>query len=134
MDGYLFDEPLVLLSEDGFNLVNRNSRIAFKVEGKVWINNHAHVLRPKPETNIDFLADYLESISLDPYITGTYQRKLNKSECERIPVPFPPARVQNEIASTIGQIVEAIAAIDRQISASSELTSSLFTQLTTPRP
>ena len=134
VDGYLFDEPLVLLSEDGFNLVNRNSRIAFKVEGKVWINNHAHVLRPKPETNIDFLADYLESISLDPYITGTYQRKLNKSECERIPVPFPPARVQNEIASTIGQIVEAIAAIDRQISASSELTSSLFTQLTTPRP
>ena len=134
VDGYLFDEPLVLLSEDGFNLVNRNSRIAFKVEGKVWINNHAHVLRPKPETNIDFLADYLESISLDPYITGTYQRKLNKSECERIPVPFPPARVQNEIASTIGQIVEAIAAIDRQISASSELTSSLFTQLTSACP
>ena len=48
----LFDEPLVLLSEDGFNLVNRTTRVAFKVEGKIWVNNHAHVLRPHSGFNI----------------------------------------------------------------------------------
>jgi restriction endonuclease S subunit len=118
---------LVLLSEDGFNLVNRTSRIAFKVEGKVWVNNHAHVLRPKNGTNIDFLAEYLESISLEPFITGTYQRKLNKSECERIPIPLPPPDIQNEIASTIDRIVRSLAAIDSHVSASRNLISSLLT-------
>jgi type I restriction enzyme S subunit len=126
VDDYIFDEPLVLLSEDGFNLVNRNSRIAFKVDGKVWINNHAHVLRPKAGMNTDFLADYLESISLEPFITGTYQRKLNKSECERIPVPVPPSNVQSEIAETIAQIVRSISAIENKVTHSKGLVAELL--------
>jgi type I restriction enzyme S subunit len=126
VDGYIFDEPLVLLSEDGFNLVNRNSRIAFKVDGKVWINNHAHVLRPKAGMNIDFLADYLESVSLEPFITGTYQRKLNKSECERIPVPVPPSKIQSEIAETIAHIVSSISAIETKVTHSRSLVAELL--------
>ena len=126
VDDYIFDEPLVLLSEDGFNLVNRNSRIAFKVDGKVWINNHAHVLRPKAGMNIDFLADYLESVSLEPFITGTYQRKLNKSECERIPIPVPPSEVQSEIAGTIAQIVGSISAIESKVTHSKSLVAELL--------
>jgi restriction endonuclease S subunit len=129
VDDFLFDEPLVLLSEDGFNLVNRTSRIAFKAEGKVWVNNHAHVLRPKPSVNIDFLADYLEAISLEPYITGTYQRKLNKSECERIPIPVPPPAVQDDIAATIARTVTAISAIDNHVATSKSLASSLLTHI-----
>jgi type I restriction enzyme M protein len=126
VDGYIFDEPLVLLSEDGFNLVNRNSRIAFKVDGKVWINNHAHVLRPKAGMHIDFLADYLESVSLEPFITGTYQRKLNKSECERIPVPVPPSEIQGEIAETIARIVRSISAIETKVTHSKSLVAELL--------
>ncbi|MGN6553664.1 MAG: restriction endonuclease subunit S [Verrucomicrobiota bacterium] len=130
VDDFLFDEPLVLLSEDGFNLVNRTSRIAFRVEGKVWINNHAHVLRPKNGTNIDFLTDYLESISVEPYITGTYQRKLNKSECERIPIPYPPTDVQSDIASKISCIVQSLEAVDAHVAASKNFILSLLTNLT----
>ena len=129
VDDFLFAEPLVLLSEDGFNLVNRTSRIAFKVEGKVWVNNHAHVLRPSPGMNIDFLADYLESISVEPYITGTYQRKLNKSECERIPIPFPPPAVQENIAATIARSAGSISAINNHIAASRDLVSALLSQI-----
>ena len=92
VDNYLFDEPLVLLSEDGFNLVNRASRIAFKVRGQDLGEQSRACSQAKPGINIDYLADYLESISLEPYITGTYQRKLHKSECKRIPVPVPPPR------------------------------------------
>ena len=134
VDDYLFDEPLVLLSEDGFNLVNRNSRIAFKVEGKIWVNNHAHILRPKPGTQIDFLADSLESISLDPYITGTYQRKLNKSECERIPIPFPPPAVQDEIAATIAGIVASISATHTHVAASKRLICALLASISQECP
>jgi type I restriction enzyme S subunit len=130
VDSFLFDERLVLLSEDGFNLVNRTSRIAFKVEGKVWINNHAHVLRPKSGTNIDFLVEYLESISVEPYITGTYQRKLNKSECERIPIPHPPTHVQNDIASTINHVARSREAVEAHVAAARNLILSLLTNLT----
>ena len=112
VDGFIFDEPLILLSEDGFNLVNRTTRIAFTVSGKIWVNNHAHVLRPNAGVNIDYLAHYLESISLEPYITGTYQRKINKSECERILVPVPPPEIQSDIAVKILAISSAIAAVD----------------------
>ncbi len=126
VDDFIFDEPLILLSEDGFNLVNRNARIAFKAEGKVWVNNHAHVLRPKAGINIDFLVDYLESISLEPFITGTYQRKLNKSECERIPVVVPPIKTQSDIAETIGCVVEALNSTDCHIAASKNLISLLL--------
>jgi type I restriction enzyme S subunit len=117
VDDYIFDEPLILLSEDGFNLVNRTTRVAFKVSGKIWVNNHAHVLRPKAGINIDYLVDYLESISLEPFITGTYQRKLNKSECERIPVPVPPPQIQSEIADKIRSIEKSATGIDTHMQA-----------------
>ncbi len=95
IDDYIFDEPIILLSEDGFNLIHRNSPIAFRVDGKCWVNNHAHVLKPSSRIDIDLLVEYLESLSLVPYITGTYQRKLNKSACEGIPVPLPCPDEQN---------------------------------------
>ncbi|MBL8021697.1 MAG: N-6 DNA methylase [Leptospirales bacterium] len=125
VDDFLFDEALVLLSEDGFNLVNRTSRIAFKVEGKTWVNNHAHVLRPRTEVNIDFLSEYLESISVEPYITGTYQRKLNKSECERIPIPIPSAAYQADIARMIARIENVMASLQVQVAVSKKLVSLL---------
>jgi len=75
IDDFIFDEEILLLSEDGMNLLYRSSPVIYKVMEKCWVNNHAHVLRPKPHANIDFYAEYLESIALDPFITGTYQKK-----------------------------------------------------------
>lgn len=109
IDDFIFDEPIILLSEDGFNLVHRNSPIAFKVEGKCWVNNHAHVLRPGTRIDIDLLVEYLESISLEPYITGTYQRKLNKSACEVIPVPIPSCDEQQLILRMLKSFAGALA-------------------------
>lgn len=126
VDDFLFDEPLVLLSEDGFNLVNRNSPVAFKVEGKVWVNNHAHVLRPRPGVNIDYLSEYLESISYEPYITGTFQRKLNKSECEQIPIPLPPPERQQQIADTLAEIYISTKAVEEHRNRTKQLQSSLW--------
>jgi type I restriction enzyme S subunit len=126
VDDYLFDEPLVLLSEDGFNLVNRTTRVAFKAKGKIWVNNHAHILRPHDGFNIDYLAEYLESIDLKPYITGTYQRKLNKSACEQIPIPIPPVDEQERIAATIGAVDESSKHVESHAKKTVEIQSALL--------
>ena len=52
IDDYIFDEDLILLSEDGANILDRNYRVAFIVTGKTWVNNHAHVLRPVNDVDI----------------------------------------------------------------------------------
>lgn len=99
IDDFIFDEDIILVGEDGANIVDRSSPLAFKVSGKVWVNNHAHVLKVLAPNNIDFLVDYLESITYKPYVTGTAQPKLNKAALGSIPIPVPPAEEQGMIAS-----------------------------------
>lgn len=98
VNDYIFDDEFILLGEDGANIVDRSSPLAFKVDGKIWVNNHAHVIKPKSNMNIDFLVNYLESISYRSYTTGTAQPKITKSSCQKIPVPLPPLEKQKEIA------------------------------------
>ena len=63
VNDFLFDDDLILLGEDGENILSRNCRLAFKVSGKAWVNNHAHVLKPKARANIDYQVEYLESLA-----------------------------------------------------------------------
>ena len=74
---FLFDQPLLLIGEDGANLINRSTPIAFIAEGKYWVNNHAHVVDLVSRDLMDYVALYLNSISLEPYITGMAQPKMN---------------------------------------------------------
>lgn len=89
MAGYLFDEDLLLVSEDGANLLMRTYPIAFSITGKTWVNNHAHVLRFKNKAIQRFVEYYLNSIKLDKYVSGMAQPKLNQKMLNSIPVPFP---------------------------------------------
>lgn len=100
VDDYLFDEKLVLLGEDGANIIERSARLAFCVEGKIWVNNHAHVLRPKG-INQYFLAEILESLKYDKYNTGTAQPKLNQKIVSQILLPLPPLAEQEKIARVL---------------------------------
>ncbi|MCP5133944.1 MAG: restriction endonuclease subunit S [Gammaproteobacteria bacterium] len=99
IDDFIFDDELILIGEDGANIVDRSTPLAFKVSGKIWVNNHAHVLKPLDFMDIDFLVEYLESISYTPYTSGTAQPKINKSACESIPIPVPPLDEQKKISS-----------------------------------
>jgi type I restriction enzyme S subunit len=90
IDDFIFDEELLLVSEDGANLVDRSTPIAFLAAGRYWVNNHAHVLRARSPFSNFLLCEYFESLNLQPYITGTAQPKLNKATCEGIRVPRPP--------------------------------------------
>lgn len=98
---FIFDEDLLLISEDGANLLARVTPIAFSVSGKVWVNNHAHVLRfDKMETQ-KFVEYYLNSISLEPYITGSAQPKLNQKALNSITIPLPDIETQRQIVAQI---------------------------------
>lgn len=84
---WIFDEDLLLVSEDGANLVMRTYPIAFSVSGKCWVNNHAHVLRFKSRAHQSLVEYYLNSINLEPWISGMAQPKLNQKAMNSIPVP-----------------------------------------------
>lgn len=100
---HLFDEELVLLAEDGENIVSRATPIAFRITGKSWVNNHAHVLRPK-SLDPRFLVAYLESLDYRPYNSGTAQPKLNRQACAALEVPLPSREEQGEIAAVIEDV------------------------------
>ncbi|MFM9920812.1 restriction endonuclease subunit S [Lacisediminihabitans sp. H27-G8] len=99
--GFIFDEPLVLLAEDGGHFDEREKGVAYPICGPSWVNNHAHVLRPKPELNIAYLARVLENRNLLPFISGSTRGKLTKSSAERIPIPLPPLPEQRRIAEIL---------------------------------
>ncbi len=101
VDSYLFDEPLVLVGEDGAKW-GPGEDSAYAVEGKVWVNNHAHVLRPKRERILDrFLIEMINFLDLTLYITGVTVPKLNQAKLKSIRIPLPPLEVQREIVSEI---------------------------------
>ena len=109
VDGWLFDEPLVLLGEDGAKW-GRGDRSAFLIEGKTWVNNHAHVLRTKVDVLDSWLIYSLNSRDLSGYVTGMTVPKLNQASMRTIPVPIPPLEEQERIVEVLD---EAFAAIDK---------------------
>ena len=101
VNDYLFDDNLILLGEDGANILTRSTPLAFLVSGKVWVNNHAHVLKTSTNHNRYYICNYLESLSYDKYNTGTAQPKLNREICENIPILLPNIYEQNKIADIL---------------------------------
>ena len=97
VDGYLFDEELILLSEDGANITDRNYPVCFLASGKYWVNNHAHVLRTKKENENNFICNSLERKDYTQYNTGMAMPKLNKETCRKIPVLCPVFKEQQKI-------------------------------------
>ena len=110
VEGFIFDEDLLCVSEDGANLIARTYPIAFSISGKTWVNNHAHVLRFKHACTQKFVEAYLNSIKLDDYLTGMAQPKLNKAMLDRIPILHPRVPEQHRIASCLSSLDALIAA------------------------
>lgn len=89
VESYIFDENILLISEDGANLLARVTPIAFSVSGKCWVNNHAHVLRFQNIAIQKYVEFYLNSISIAKYVTGAAQPKLNQQALNNIEIPIP---------------------------------------------
>jgi type I restriction enzyme S subunit len=112
---YIFDEDILLISEDGANLLARSTPIAFSVSGKSWVNNHAHVLKFNSSAAQKFVEVYLNSISIEQFVTGAAQPKLNQEALNRIPIPIPddPAKLQTIVAEIEAE--QALVAANREL-------------------
>ena len=101
VEDYLFHERLLLVGEDGANLLSRAKNNAFFAEGKFWVNNHAHRLDSADKDILEYVAHVINSYDLEPYITGSAQPKLSQDNLNRIPIPLPPKDEQSRILSAI---------------------------------
>ena len=99
INDYIFDEELVLLSEDGANIIDRNYPICYIATGKYWVNNHAHVLKVKSQYVNKFICESLEQLNYTKYNTGTAQPKLNQDVCRKIILSIPCLEEQTKIAN-----------------------------------
>ncbi|AWC93308.1 TPA: restriction endonuclease subunit S [Morganella morganii subsp. morganii] len=98
---YIFDGDYLLVSEDGANLIARNTPIAFSISGKTWVNNHAHVLKFETYAERKYVEYYLNSIDLTSYISGAAQPKLNKKNLENIKIPNPAPKEKERIVAIL---------------------------------
>lgn len=105
---YIFDEPLLLISEDGANLLARSTPIAFSISGKTWVNNHAHVLKFNNIYTQRFVEFYINQVDISQYITGAAQPKLSQANLNKICIPCPNIEVQEEIVRAIESVIHIV--------------------------
>lgn len=115
INDYLFDEDLILLSEDGANIIDRNYPVCFMATGKYWVNNHAHVLKPKLGMVDKFICESLENQDYAKYNTGTAQPKLNKEVCQKIEISLPNEEEQKYISIFLEKIAHLITLHQRKL-------------------
>lgn len=132
VNGFIFDEPLVLVGEDGAKW-GSGDKTAFAVSGKSWVNNHAHVLRPHRELLTDYwLISYLVHADLSPFVSGLTVPKLNQASLREIPIPLPPLQVQAQLVMNTkaleGEIQRLARICERKLAALEELRKSILRQ------
>ena len=113
VDNYIFDEKLLLVGEDGANLLSKVKPNAFFAEGKYWVNNHAHILDATNKNLLDYVIIVINTISLDNYITGTAPPKLSQENLNKIPIPLPPLTEQHRIAQKVEQLLAIVDTIEQ---------------------
>jgi len=95
VDGFLFDEETILIGEDGANLLNRSSQLAFLATGRYWVNNHAHILKAKDGLN-NFWVLTLEHIDITPFVSGSAQPKLTAEALGDLEIAYPSTIVERK--------------------------------------
>lgn len=106
---FIFDEPLVLVGEDGAKWES-GDQSAFAIKGKCWVNNHAHVLRPRRSALLDnWLVHYLNHADLTEFVTGVTVPKLNQANLRGIQMPLPPLAEQRRIVAVLDEAFAGLA-------------------------
>lgn len=123
IDKYIFDERLLLIGEDGANLVTRSKPIAFFAEGQYWVNNHAHCIDATDKFILEYLCFYINAISLEKYVTGSAQPKMTQDNMNSILIPLPPYSEQKRMSQRLNEVMYTVDNIEIGKAAIRELTS-----------
>ncbi|MBU2574341.1 MAG: restriction endonuclease subunit S [Elusimicrobia bacterium] len=109
IDDYIFDEPLILLAEDGGDFGSDEKPIAYAVSGRYWVNNHAHVLKPRNIIDFNYC---LHALRIRPdvadLVSGSTRAKLNQEIAAGIQIPFPPLTEQKRIGAILAKQMEMV--------------------------
>ena len=119
VDDFIFDGTFLLIGEDGSVLTEQGTPLVHWATGKIWVNNHAHILKEKGEILLRFLFHYMQTVKIHHLVKGV-PPKLNQKNLREIPIPVPPLEIQNEIVKLLDNFTELTA----------ELTEQLMTELT----
>lgn len=126
---YIFDDELVLLAEDGGNFGSKEKPIAYRVSGKCWVNNHAHVLKAKQCLNTDYLCRSIMFYDVSKLISGTTRAKLNQAAMRKILIPLPPLDEQKRIAKNLDLASEIVKGYKEQLAELDKLVQSVFYEM-----
>ena len=105
---YIFNERLLLIGEDGANLVTRSKPIAFFAEGQYWVNNHAHCIDSPDKFILEYLCFYINAINLEKYVTGSAQPKMTQDNMNFILIPLPPYNEQKRLSNHLDNIMAIV--------------------------
>ena len=108
IDKYIFDERLLLIGEDGANLVTRSKQIAFFAEGQYWVNNHSHCIDATDKFILEYLCFYINAISLEKYVTGSAQPKMTQDNMNSILIPLPPYSEQKRMSQRLNEVMYTV--------------------------
>ena len=126
---YIFDDELVLLAEDGGNFGFKERPIAYRVSGKCWVNNHAHVLKAKPNMHVDYLCYALMFYDTEGLVNGATRQKLTQAAMRQMVIPYRDMTEQLQIIEKISQIVRAIEKRKEELQLLDQLVKSRFIEL-----
>ena len=115
VEDYIFDEDILLVSEDGANLLMRSTPIAFSVSGKVWVNNHAHVVRFDKMSLQKYVEIYFSLIDLSDSITGSAQPKLNQAKLNAMMIPIPEDKLLDRYCEFLYQVDKSKVAVQKSL-------------------
>ena len=126
---YIFDDELVLLAEDGGNFGSKEKPIAYRVSGKCWVNNHAHVLKPKEGLDVDYLCYSLMFYDVGQLVNGATRQKLTQADMRTMEIPLPPLDEQRRIAAVLDKAAALINLRKQQLAKLDELVKARFVEM-----
>lgn len=129
VDSYIFDDELVLLAEDGGNFGSNDKPIAYRVSGKCWVNNHAHVLKAKQMIDVDYLCYSIMFYDVSSMINGATRQKLNQADMRKMQIPLPTFEKQKYIVTVLDKVTDLIDKSKRQLELLDELVKARFVEM-----
>ena len=126
---YIFDDELVLLAEDGGNFGSKIRPIAYRVSGKCWVNNHAHVLKPKEGLDVDFLCYSLMFYDTNGLVNGATRQKLTQATMKKMQIPDLPLEKQKAIVNQLDKIVSIKEMCQQEMKKLDELLKARFVEM-----